>query len=413
MNADIDRIRAHVEAIARFNATPGQGTTRLTYSPEYRAGCDYLLGAADRLGLAGRLDAVGNVRIRLPGAEPGAPAVVVGSHIDTVRHGGDFDGVLGVACGLEALEALVHAGIRPVRPVELISFIEEEAATFACPLAGSKAVAGRLEIADLQRVRDESGRSLYERAQEFGADPDALVADRLGPASVAAMLELHIEQSPLLESEGIPVGIVDSIAGSETYRLHLEGVANHAGTTPMHQRHDALAAAAEIVLAVERAAKESDRSTTVATVGRIHCHPNAGNAIPGRVDLSLDVRDIDGAAIDAAVAGILAAAEAIADARAIGFHAEHTGGSAPRPFSRPLADRLATLAEAADIPYRRMHSGALHDAATLSGITDAAMLFVPSRGGISHSPEEWTDWADVEPGANLLLAALHDLADNP
>ncbi len=410
MNVDIDRIRSHVEAIARFTATPGQGATRMTYSPEYRAGCDYLLGEAARLGLEGRLDAVGNVRIRLPGTDPAAPAVVVGSHIDSVRHGGDFDGVLGVVCGLEALEVLVHEGIRPLHSIELISFIEEEAGTFACPLAGSKAVAGKFEVEDLQHVHDEAGRSLHERAREFGVDPDNLTADRLQPGSVKAMLELHIEQSPLLESEGIPVGIVDSIAGSETCRLRLEGVANHAGTTPMGQRRDALAAAAGVVQAVERVATASNRVSAVATVGRIQCHPNAGNVIPGRVDLSLDVRDVRKDDIDAMVRDILSAAETIAAERDIVLHADHTGGSLPRPFSRHIVDRMTAIAERERIPYRRMHSGALHDAATFTDITDVAMLFVPSRDGRSHVPEEWTDWKDIEPGANLLLATLHDLA---
>lgn len=410
MNVDIDRIRAHVEAIARFTATPGQGATRMTYSPEYRAGCDYLLGEAARLGLEGRLDAVGNVRIRLPGTDPAAAAVVVGSHIDSVRHGGDFDGVLGVVCGLEALEVLVHEGIRPLHSIELISFIEEEAGTFACPLAGSKAVAGRFETGDLHHIRDEAGESLYDRARGFDVNPDNLITDRLQPESVKAMLELHIEQSPLLESEGIPVGIVDSIAGSETCRLRLEGVANHAGTTPMGQRRDALAAAAGIVLAVERMATASDRESAVATVGRIQCHPNAGNVIPGRVDLSLDVRDVRKADIDTMVSEILAAAEAISAERNIILHVDHTGGSLPRPFSRHIVDRMTAIADRDGIPHRLMHSGALHDAATFTDITDVAMLFVPSRDGRSHTPEEWTDWADIEPGANLLLATLHDLA---
>lgn len=410
MNVDIDRIRSHVEAIARFTSTPGQGATRMTYSPEYRAGCDYLLGEAARLGLESRLDAVGNVRIRLPGTDPAAPAVVVGSHIDSVRHGGDFDGVLGVVCGLEALEVLVQEEIRPLHSIELISFIEEEAGTFACPLAGSKAVAGQFEVEDLHHVHDETGRSLHERAREFGADPDNLVADRLQPGSVKAMLELHIEQSPLLESEGMPVGIVDSIAGSETCRLRLEGVANHAGTTPMSQRRDALAAAAGIVQAVEQVATASERTSAVATVGRIQCHPNAGNVIPGRVDLSLDVRDVRRDDIDAMVRGILSAAETIAAERHVSLHVDHTGGSLPRPFSRHIVDRMTAIAERDGIPYRHMHSGALHDAATFTDITDVAMLFVPSRDGRSHVPEEWTDWKDIEPGANLLLATLHDLA---
>ena len=410
MNVDVDRIRARIEHIARFTATPEAGATRLTYSPEYRQACDYLLAEAGALGLQARLDAIGNIRMRLEGTMPDAPAVVVASHVDTVRQGGNFDGVLGVVCGLEALEVLVHSGVRPHHPIELISFAEEEGTTFACPMAGSKALTGVLDVQALRRLHSGSGDSLYQQAGDFGLEPDRLEEDRLHAVDVKAMLELHIEQAPVLESEGIAVGIVEAIAGSEVHRLTLGGTANHAGTTPMNQRRDALAAAAEIVLAAERTAADSGRATAVATVGQIHCSPNAPNVIPGRVELTIDVRDVRAADIRAMAAAIIDRARDIATARGVSFESECTGATDPRPLSGALAERLRMLADSRGIAWRSMHSGALHDVAAMAAITDAGLLFVPSRDGRSHTPEEWTDWADIEPGANLLLAALHDLA---
>lgn len=415
MKIDIARIRSHIEALAAFTATPGKGTTRLSYSPEYRQGCDYLEKQAERLGLSARLDAVGNLRIRLPGRDPDAPVVLVGSHIDSVSHGGNFDGVLGVVCGLEALETMVRVDARPAHPIELISFIEEEGVSFGCPLAGSQALAGELTTDDLHSLCNQAGDSMHALATRFGCRPDNLPADRLRSGAVKAMLELHIEQAPVLEAEGLAVGVVEGIAGSENHRIRLFGTANHAGTTPMAQRRDALAAAAEIVLAVEQLVLGAGRSTTVATIGRIDCLPNAANVIPGFVELSLDVRDASRENIDTAVADILDAARAVTARRGIKVEFVRTGHSAPRPLAPNIIERVAMLADAAGTPYRRMYSGALHDAATLTDLTDVGMIFVPSCGGLSHTPEEWTDYADIEPGANLLLATLQDLAvmDDP
>lgn len=377
---------------------------------EYRQGCDYLLEQAERLALSARLDAIGNLRIRLQGRDPGAPVVLVGSHIDSVNHGGNFDGVLGVVCGLEALETLVRAGVHPLHTIELISFVEEEGVSFGCPLAGSQALAGKLTTDDLHSLCNQAGDSMHALATRFGCRPDDLPADRLRSGAVKAMLELHIEQAPVLEAQGLAVGVVEAIAGSENHRIRLFGTANHAGTTPMTQRRDALAAAAEIVQAVERLASHTGRSTTVATVGRIDCQPNAANVIPGFVELSLGARDVSREYVDTAVADVLNAARSIAARRGLEAEFVRTGRSAPRPLAPAIIERIAALADASGTPYRRMHSGALHDAATLTALTDVGMIFVPSRGGLSHTPEESTSYADIEPGANLLLATLHALA---
>jgi len=413
MQVNIERIRQTMEAIARFTATPGAGATRLSYTPHYRKACDQLAAKARALGMSARYDAVGNLRMRLAGADADAPALIIGSHLDTVINGGNFDGVLGVVSGLEVAETLIENGVRPAFPIEIISFVEEEGTSFRCPLAGSKALAGLLSVADLKAIRNEAGQSLYDAARQFGTDPDHLIEDRLHSDEIKAVLELHIEQGEVLDSTGLAVGIVECIAGSHNYRVHLGGRANHAGTTPMDLRRDALAAAAEMTLAVEHIASQADRPATVATVGRILCEPNAANVIPGKVEFSIDVRDVAEEAIASAADAIRAEIDAVARRRKVDCTIEPTGSSPPRPMARWIVERLEELAQRAGLAARRMNSGALHDAAAMSSIADTGMIFVPSKSGLSHASGEETDFADIEQGANLLLLAARDLIADP
>lgn len=410
MQVSIDRIQRHVETIARFTATPGAGATRLSFTPEYRAACDYMAGVARSIGMDARYDAVGNLRLRLAGRRPDQPFVVIGSHLDTVRNGGNFDGVLGVVCAMEVAQTLVENGITPGRAIEVISFVEEEGTSFRCPLAGSKALTGFIEPQEIAGLRNEQGESFEALARRFGLEPDRLAGERLSPGDVHAMFELHIEQGAVLEAEGLPVGIIGRIAGSENYHVRLSGQADHAGTTPMHLRRDALAGAAEAILAVERIAAEPERRETVATVGRIGCVPNSTNVVPGHVEFSIDVRDIDEQAIASASTAIRDTLAGIAEHRGLLCEIELTGKSEPYGLSEKVAARLADIAGRHGIVFRRLHSGALHDAAMMTRITDVGMIFVPSRNGRSHCPEESTAYADIEKGANLLLHAVVEFA---
>lgn len=410
MKIDIERIRRHVDTLAGFTATPGKGSTRLSYSREFRQACDYVATYARRIGLAVREDAVGNLRVRLQGGDANAPAIVVGSHLDTVPHGGDLDGALGVVCGLEVLDVLTAQDRSPVRSIELIGFVEEEGTSFRCPLAGSKAITGGFSTGELRRLIGASGQSMDEVAREFGLDPDLLGQDQLRQDNVAAMLELHIEQGAVLESLGIPIGVVSHIAGSDNYKVRFQGQANHAGTTPMELRRDALAGAAEAVLLIEDIASQRDRPHTVATVGRIDCLPNAVNVVPGSVEFGIDVRDIVQADIDSAATAIAAGVKAIAERRNLSWTMKLTGKSSPQPMCPEIVDMIDRLAARLQFPHHRMHSGALHDAAMLARVTRTGMIFVPSIAGKSHTPEEQTDYADIECGANLLLAAVRELA---
>lgn len=409
MKIDIARVRRHIERLATFTATPGAGTTRLSYTPEYRLACDYLADHLRPLGVVSRLDAIGNLRMVLAGTAQDAPRVVIGSHLDSVINGGDFDGILGVVAGVEVIESLVRHRRRPRASLEVVSFVEEEGTTFRCPLAGSKALAGELDVDDIKHLYSESGQSLYDAAREFGLEPWNLPRDRYPPGAVAAMLELHIEQGAVLESLGMAVGIVDTIAGSQNLRVRLGGRANHAGTTPMTLRFDALACAAECISAVERVASDATRPHTVATVGRIHCRPNAVNVIPAHVEFSIDVRDVASSAIASSARTILGEIEAIAGRRRIGVEWELTGESPPRPMSPAITGILERLSSARRLDCHRMTSGALHDAAMMTLLTEVGMIFVPSRDGRSHTPKEWTDYEDIEQGVSLLLDAVVEL----
>ena len=410
MHVNIERIRHAMDTVAQFTATPGAGATRLSYTSHYRKACGFMADRARTLGMSVRYDGVGNLRMRLAGTSASAPMLVIGSHLDTVIHGGNFDGVLGVVCGLEVVEALIEKGIRPACPIEVISFVEEEGTSFRHPLAGSKALAGLLSPGDLKSLRNEAGQSFYDAAREFGSDPDRLIKDRLQPGEIKAMLELHIEQGEVLESRGLAVGVVESIAGSHNYRVRLGGRANHAGTTPMALRRDALAAAAEIILAVERIAGRADRLSAVATVGRIVCAPNAANVIPGQVEFSIDVRDVTDGAIASAADAILREIDIVVRRRNVDRMVEPTGSSAPRDMAPWLVERIKGLACQAGLAACRLSSGALHDAAAMSSITDVGMIFVPSKNGLSHAPDEATDLADIERGADLLFMVVRDLA---
>ena len=410
MQVDIHRIQRDIEAIAAFTSTPGAGATRLSFSPEYRKACDYVAGEARKFGMTSRYDAVGNLRMRLPGRSPEKPLVVAASHLDTVRNGGDFDGVLGVICGLEAVRALVESGEQPDRGIEVISFVEEEGTLFRCPLAGSKALTGFIGLDGLETVLSDDGESFLSAARRFGLEPERLGEDLLAPEGIHAAFELHIEQGQILESEGFPIGVVDGIAGSDNYRVHLTGLANHAGTTPMRLRQDALAGAAEVILAVERLAARARHANTVATVGRISCRPNSANVIPGEVDFSIDIRDVDEQAIEAASVAIHDAIGAIAEIRGLKCETVLTARSSPTRLSVDCAANLEAMAARAGQGFRKMHSGALHDAAMLSRVANVGLIFVPSRNGRSHCPEEFTDLRDMEPGANLLAQAIRAYA---
>jgi hydantoinase/carbamoylase family amidase len=360
-------------------------------------------------GLEVRLDAVGNLFGRWTGAEPDAPLVLTGSHVDTTLNAGRYDGVLGVLGAIEAVHRLRAAATVPRRSIELVAWAGEEP-RFGTGCVGSRAAAGRLERADLDRLRDRDGTTMATALREAGFDPDDLHAAAIDPATVHALVELHIEQGIVLESGGEPIGVVTAIAAPHDFRLTFRGAATHAGATPMHLRRDALAGAAEAMTALERIVRASASGTTVGTVGVIRARPGAINVVPGEAELDVDVRDSDLAARTQVVDEVLAAGREIAARR--GLELEVT----PIVEDTPVACGPSVVAAAEDavrelgLPYRRMISGAYHDAMVMGTRVPTGMIFVPSAGGVSHHPDEHTDAADLERGVQVLAGTLARLA---
>ena len=386
----------------------GLGWSRLGFSPVEREAHEVLARWMRELGCSVTTDPVGNTIAELPGSER-TGAVVTGSHLDSVPGGGTFDGAAGVAAGVEALTRLVEGGRQTRRPIRLVAFACEEGARFGAPCIGSRCVTGEFGVAALRSFLDEEGVSVWERARECGLDPDGVEAARWDPGDVAAFLELHIEQGRVLEERGVPLGIVHSIAGSTRVQLRFTGRADHSGATPMWLRADALAAASEFVLEVERRA--ATRSTSVATVGRFQVAPGALTTIPGEVLLSLDARDLDSDAQRELVEGLLDHVASIGQRRGVTVEAELLSDQSPVLLHDMVQERLTTAATEASIPFLVMPSGASHDAAHIAKLVPTGMLFVPSRSGISHAPQEWTAAGDISRGARVLASALADLGD--
>jgi beta-ureidopropionase / N-carbamoyl-L-amino-acid hydrolase len=393
--------------LARFSETP-DGLTCTYLSPAHKAAATQLRDWMQAAGLAAQIDAVGNVVGRYPSAAPAAKTLIVGSHYDTVVNAGRFDGRLGILTALAVAEHLAGIG-RPLPfHLDVIGFAEEEGVRFAAPYLGSNAIAGRFDVAVLQRS-DKDGVKLGSLLQKQGVDRDAVKALARRPETLRGYLEVHIEQGPVLLDKDLPVGIVTAIAGSARFHISVRGTAGHAGTVPMALRHDAAAAAAEIVLAVERRCSET--ANLVGTVGQLAVPHGLINVIPGNCELSLDVRAGDDTVRDGAIAEIVAAAQDIAARRGVTVEISAIGSHPAVPCSAAMQAALAQAIARTGIAPFHLASGAGHDAAIFGGLTEVGMLFVRSgNGGISHSPLESVTAEDADVAARILLDVLINLS---
>src|SRR4051812_34712131 len=397
-----------IARLAEFNDDPAAGgITREVFTPTYAAALDYVAGLMRDAGLETRLDAFGNLFGRWVGPDPDAPALLTGSHVDTTLNAGRYDGVVGVLGAIAAVRALRAEGVEPQRSVEVVAFAGEEP-RFGTGCIGSRAVMGDLDRADLERLTDRDGTSLAAALTRAGLDPDRIAEARLG--AVHAFVELHIEQGTVLECSGEPIGVVEAIAAPHDFRVTLRGAATHAGATPMHLRRDALAGAAEAMVELERLARASPSGTTVGTVGVIRARPGAINVVPGEVELDVDVRDSDLAAREQTVGAFLAAARRIAARRELRLDVTPIVEDTPAPCAPLVVEAAVAACEELGLPYRRMTSGAYHDAMVLAAGAPIGMIFVPSADGISHHPDEHTDAADIDRGVAVLAGTLRRLA---
>ncbi|MES1972032.1 MAG: allantoate amidohydrolase [Pseudomonadota bacterium] len=380
------------------------GLYRGWLTPAFAAAQKAVGGWMAEAGMTVRTDAATNLVGRYEGTTPDAPALLIGSHIDSVRDAGRYDGPLGVMLGIECVAALGKAGKRLPFAIEVIAFGDEEGSRFPAPMLTSRAVAGSFDPASLAVVGLD-GTIVRQALADHGFAPDRFGEAARKPGSVIGYLEAHIEQGPTLEAEGLAVGIVTGIAGQLRYRVVIEGMAGHAGTTSMALRRDALAAAAEAVLVVERIGGEGP-ADLVATVGRLDVTPDAVNVIPGHVDFSLDVRALDPAVRDAAAAAIIAELKTIGARRGVGLVARRVHELPPSPCDPKLMDLLAIAMAAENQPERRLASGAGHDAMVMASFCPTAMLFIRCAGGVSHNPAEAVAPADAEIARRVMLGFI-------
>jgi allantoate deiminase len=400
-----DSIIARCRQLAASTEVPGE-ITRLFLSPPMHEVHALLKGWMVAAGMTVRVDAIGNLRGVWPGLTANCPRLLIGSHLDTVPNAGAFDGILGVVLGLAAVEQL--GGQNLPFAIEVIGFSEEEGVRFNKPFLGSLALIGKLDAETLART-DRNGITIAEAIRNYGLDPITL-SDALLPEEAFAYLEFHIEQGPILESEGASLGIVEALVGQTRMQLTFTGQANHAGTTPMHLRHDAMAAAADWIVAVEAYANAN--AGLIATVGKVETSPGAGNVIAGRVTASLDVRHANNKTRQTAVSSLVDSANSAAARRDVRVSAQSQLEQSAVPLNPHLVQLLQKAAEEAGFPSRRMTSGAGHDAMIITQRLPSAMLFLRSPGGLSHHPDESVLPQDIEAALATAMEFLTLLRDD-
>jgi hydantoinase/carbamoylase family amidase len=403
---NIDRLWQDIETLATFS-TGGEGVNRLTFSAEDRAARAYLRAQMAASGMEVMEIPPGVMLGRLTPPNSLGPAVMSGSHIDAVPAAGRFDGIVGVVGALEVGRVLAEQRVALKHPYEIVIYPEEEGSRFGAVLTGSKAWVGELSPQQLATMVDRHGTSYLTAMEAHGLKAADLEQQRFSPGRAKAVLELHIEQSVVLEECGVQIGVVTSITGIRGFEVTLRGVANHAGATPMHRRCDALAGAAEIILALERLAPTLGPHT-VCTVGHISCSPGARNVIPSEVRFSIDFRDVEG--LDDKWDRVAPQIRAIASARHLAMELRELATSEPVALSPTIQDMLEVICHRRGLSCRRMPSGAVHDAQVMARLVDTGMIFIPSRGGRSHCPEEYSEPEQVEQGVNVLLEAVLALA---
>jgi len=411
MNLEIDRDRLteQIEELAGISDAEPPAVTRIVFSPADLRARAWLIARCEKAGLAIRQDAVGNIFARWVGSDANAAAVGTGSHIDAIPNAGKYDGVVGVLGGLEAIRALQRCGAHPKHSIELLLFTSEEPTRFGIGCLGSRLLSGTMTPDAARKLIDKDGASLEEVRRNAGYSAP-LEEVKLPSGYYKAFVELHIEQGPLLEQQKVPLGIVTSIAAPASLRFTVEGAGGHAGAVLMPERRDALCAAAELILAIENAAKSSGAIDTVATVGICDVFPGAVNSIPSRVRLTLDIRDTDLSRRDAAMRAIEAARQTIAAKRQVAISEEIVNADAPAQCAPEIVEALLQACAKHGLASMKMVSRAYHDSLFMSRIAPVAMLFIPCRNGYSHRPDEYASPEDIARGALVLAETLASLA---
>jgi N-carbamoyl-L-amino-acid hydrolase len=409
IDADRDRLIREIEELASISDAEPPAVTRIVFSPTDLKARAWLIARCEAAGLEVRQDAIGNIFARWAGLEGGAPAVGTGSHTDAIPNAGKYDGVVGVLGGLEAIRSLQRRGFHPKHSIELLMFTSEEPTRFGIGCLGSRLLSGTMSSDAARELLDKDGTSIEELRAKAGFT-GALEAVKLPTNYYKAFVELHIEQGPVLEQKKVPLGIVTDIAAPASLRITVEGSGGHAGGVLMPDRRDALCAAAELVLAIENAARTSGAVDTVATVGICEVFPGAVNSIPSRVHLALDIRDTDLARRDTVMHEINSATQSVAVKRQVSIHEELVNADAPAHCAPAITETLSAACSKYRLPFIPMVSRAYHDSLFMSRIVPAGMLFIPCRNGYSHRPDEYASLEDIERGVIVLAETLATLA---
>jgi len=409
LEVDRKRLMEEIEELATISDAPAPAVTRIVFTPTDLKARAWLASRCEEAGLTVRQDPIGNMFVRWSSADPSAPVVGTGSHIDAIPNAGKYDGVVGVLGGLEAIRTLRRSGFQPKHPIELLVFTSEEPTRFGIGCLGSRLLSGSMTPDQAKKLVDKAGVALEDVRTNAGMQ-GPLENVKLPASYYQAFVELHIEQGPLLERQKIPLGIVTNIAAPASLHITIEGSGGHAGGVLMPDRRDALCAAAEIILAIEREARNSGAADTVATVGICEVFPGAVNSIPSQVRLGLDVRDTNLERRDAVLRAIGAASQAIVAKREVSVQKELLNADAPAECALEIREALAQSCAKHELPHVPMVSRAYHDSLFMARIIPVGMLFIPCRNGYSHRPDEYASPEDIAVGVTVLAETLATLA---
>jgi ureidoglycolate amidohydrolase len=409
LSIDQDRLISEIDHLAKFSDAEAPSVTRIIFTPTDMKARAWIQARCEEAGLTIREDAVGNTFASWSGTDADAAVVGTGSHIDAIPNAGKYDGVVGVLGGLEAIRALRAAGFRPKHPIELLMFTSEEPTRFGIGCLGSRLLSGTLSPEAASKLADNDGTSLEDARRQAGLK-GSLEEVKLPRGYYKAFVELHIEQGPILQREGVSLGVVERIAAPASLRLTIEGAGGHAGAVLMPDRRDALCAAAELILALENAAKSTSAVDTVATVGICDVFPGAVNSIPARVRLSVDVRDTSLERRDQVMRALEVTSRAVETKRQVTIHSELLNADAPAESAPEVLAALRQACVKNGLPYLPMTSRAYHDSLFISRIAPTAMLFIPCRNGYSHRPDEYATPEHIARGTLVLAETLASLA---
>lgn len=406
---DSDRLNQELETLASFSDSPSPAVTRVVFSESDRCAREYVNGLCREAGLAIREDAVGNTFARWNGERPEEAAIATGSHIDAIPNAGRYDGTVGVLGGLEAIRALKRSGFSPQRPIELLVFTSEEPTRFGIGCLGSRLLSGNRDASVDEKLKDKAGQTLRETRKAAGFSGD-LQQVHLQRGYYRSFVELHIEQGPLLEQEQLDIGVVTAIAAPASLRISVEGQGGHAGGVLMPDRRDALCAAAEIILAVESAAKSTGSLDTVGTTGVCDVFPSAVNSIPSRVRVEVDLRDIDEQRRETVSRLIRQRCDEVSGHRSVSVQIETVNADAPGECAPEVVDAIESACRTNQLRFTRMVSRAYHDSLFMSRIAPTGMIFIPCKDGISHRPDEYASPEAISNGTRVLAHVLAELA---